>query len=222
VIRPPAVGGWVVKVGGALAKAGALDGALAVIERLIGAGHKIVIVPGGGEYADFIRRHGAENKLPDETTHLQAILAVCQFGHEIAVKMKNARTVASATQARHALAAGKIPVYLPDGAITDSLAPKGWETTSDAIAGAICRRMGYRRLVLLKCVDGVMEGGRLLAIAPVALAVQQGIVDPVFPKALGKDWAVYIINGQHPERLAELIEKGRAEGTRVVKHGTIF
>jgi hypothetical protein len=28
---------------------------------------------------------------------------------------------------------------------------------------------------------------------------------------------VYIINGQHPERLAELIEKGRAEGTRVVR-----
>ena len=206
---------WVVKVGGALAKAGALDWALAMISGLCAEGYKIVVSPGGGAYADFIRRHGEDNMIPDPVTHQQAILSAQQFGHELAWRLAGGEPVNSTHGAMRALADGLVPVFLP-GQWLPPQAPQGWMSTSDTLAAATCHRLGFGGLALLKCVDGVLENGRLLSQATAGQAAQAGVVDPVLGKMIGQRWDVFVLNGMRPERLAALLQDGQAEGTRII------
>ncbi|MDH5511131.1 MAG: hypothetical protein OEZ32_12375 [Nitrospinota bacterium] len=212
---------WVVKVGGSLSKNGALRRALAQIERLSKAGFKIVVAPGGGEYADFIRRQSSLRRLDQLTTHQQAILSVRQFGLELAQALPSGVAVRSCSEARARLREGATPVFLPDERMTDDLAPIGWDTTSDTIAAAILLRVGFGGLVLLKSMDGVERHGRLAAVVPAAEAARVGVVDQAFPKVMRQGWDVFILNGAKPGRLVELLESGILTGTRLsaLPHG---
>ena len=208
---------WVVKAGGSLSKAGALDEALAVVDSLRAAGLKIVVAPGGGEYADFIRRKSRSAMLDDRTSHLQAMHSVCQHGLEIAGRMRNFRAVESGYEARRQLSLGKTPVYLPDdGLCRRTGAPSSWDTTSDTLAAAICARMGFAGLIFLKCVDGAMAGGKLLAEVKASDKALHGILDPQVRRILRPGWDVFIINGQRPERIRRLLVDGSPEGTRII------
>jgi aspartokinase-like uncharacterized kinase len=69
---------WVVKIGGSLEQAPELRNWL---DMLIedGAG-KVVVVPGGGLFADAVREAQARWKFDDGTAHRMAILAMEQYG----------------------------------------------------------------------------------------------------------------------------------------------
>jgi len=206
---------WVVKVGGSLSKNGGLRRALTQIDKLSKAGFKIVVAPGGGEYADFIRRQSSLRRLDQITAHRQAILAIKQFGLELAHALPSGVAVRSRSEALARLKEGATPVFLPDERLTDAFAPIGWDTTSDTIATAILLQVGFGGLVLLKSVDGVERHGRLAAIAPAAEAARAGVVDPAFEKVMRREWDVFILNGRKPGRLGELVESGMLTGTRL-------
>ena len=207
---------WVVKVGGSLSKSGVLSKTLAAIDRLTNDGFHIVVAPGGGQYADFIRTHSARRGLDDKTSHLQAILAVQQFGLELACKLKTGAAVTSIRETDKALSTGATAVFLPSpGLVISSGAPERWDTTSDAIAATLCRRLKFGGLILLKSVDGVAPNGRLIETATATAASRAGVVDPVFPRTVGKDWDVFIINGARPARLEALLRTGHLTGTRL-------
>ncbi|MCW3024506.1 MAG: putative archaeal kinase, partial [Conexibacter sp.] len=68
----------VVKVGGGLARE-AGDGALrALCTRIAEAGarHPLLVVPGGGPFADMVREHDRRFGLRPRTAHWMAILAM--------------------------------------------------------------------------------------------------------------------------------------------------
>jgi len=46
--------------------------------------------------------------------------------------------------------------------------------------------------------------------------VLAGVVDDYFPRVLGQRLRCWIVNGRHPERVAQLVETGRTVGTEVV------
>jgi probable H4MPT-linked C1 transfer pathway protein len=141
----------VVKIGGSLlATPRLLDDALdAIVER--SRHERVVIVPGGGPFADTVRAADREHSLPDETAHWMAILAMDQYAHLLASRRSRLVLVRSANDVRSAYGAGLVPVLAPYQWLhqADPL-PRSWSVTSDSISAWFARALGAERLVLVK------------------------------------------------------------------------
>jgi aspartokinase-like uncharacterized kinase len=116
--------------------------------------------------------------------------------------------------------AGRTTVLLP-GALPLDL-PASWQVTSDSIAAWVADRVGAGRLVLVKEVDGLFaewppagEPLTRLSVAELA-ALRPGGVDAYLPTALaGASFETWVIGGRDPQRLVELLERGKTVGTRI-------
>jgi probable H4MPT-linked C1 transfer pathway protein len=141
----------VAKVGGGLlARPDCLDKVLSVLADAA-AHHPLLIVPGGGPFADAVREQDARIGLPDDAAHWMAILAMDQYAHLIAARLPGATLVWDADGIAQALRSRAIPVLMPSTWLrrADPL-PHSWEVTSDSIAAWIARKVGAARLLLVK------------------------------------------------------------------------
>ena len=123
--------------GGLLAHVEHFDAALATI-GVAATSHQLLIVPGGGPFADAVRDADRRLGLSDAAAHWMAVLAMDQYAHVIAEKLPRAVIVAERREIGDALRAqpvGHIPVLAPYRWLreTDPL-PHSWEVTSDSIA----------------------------------------------------------------------------------------
>lgn len=165
----------IVKLGGSHAFS------LRLVEAVAGAtaaAAPVVIVPGGGPFADAVREAQPRIGFTDTAAHHMAILAMCQYGEALASlhsRLKPANTLAAvqATLARHT-----IPVWTPwplaDG--LDAL-PASWDITSDSLAAWLGNRLNATRLILVKSTEPPASTS---PVAAETLA-RDGIVDPAFP-----------------------------------------
>jgi aspartokinase-like uncharacterized kinase len=212
-VRPDAV----LKVGGSLCVESDRLGRLLTVLRRLASSHTLVLVPGGGRFADEVRRADRRFRLDDSSAHWMAILAMDQTAHLLAAVAGDARLVDDPA----AIHPRRLNVLAPSSWLraTDPL-PHSWSVTSDSIAAWVARRLGARRLVLLKDVDGLFAGppgaGRRSGVRRrVAGARVRGVVDPYFRRALGRGQICWIVNGRRPERVATLLETGSTYGTEV-------
>jgi 5-(aminomethyl)-3-furanmethanol phosphate kinase len=199
----------VVKVGGGLAgDPGALRAWCAQIGAC-GARHPLLVVPGGGSFADTVRAHDRRFELRDETAHWMAILAMDQFGWALSDLIPGAVR-------RHDLGpvrAGAVTILLPYALIRERHPlPASWDVTADSIAAWVAGAASAERLVLVKAVadlsDAELTVDELEALRP------EG-VDAYLPVALRAARVETWVIGREPRRLAELVETGRTTGTRV-------
>ena len=213
-VRPDAV----LKVGGSLCvDPRRLSRLLAVLRRLAPS-RTLVLVPGGGRFADAVRSADRRFRLGDSSAHWMAILAMDQTAHLLAaVAGGDTRLVDDPA----AIRPRRLNVLAPSRWLraADPL-PHSWSVTSDSIAAWIARRVGARRLVLLKDVDGLLTfragaKGRARLRRRVTGAQARGVVDPYFGRALGRGQSCWIVNGRRPERVAALLEVGSTYGTEV-------
>src|SRR5574341_2186012 len=182
--RPDAV----IKIGGSLSRRpAALRRLMAVIGGLART-RALVIVPGGGRFADQVRREDRRFGLGDSAAHWMAILAMDQYAHLLAELVREAAVV----RRRGEIAAGRVNVLAPSRWLrrTDPL-PHSWQVTSDSIAAWVARELRARVLVLLKDVDGLFERDPKGGAAPrLRLRVVRGklrdVVDGYFPRALAR------------------------------------
>jgi aspartokinase-like uncharacterized kinase len=120
----------VVKVGGGIG-----DEALPAVCAALAGRRSLLVVPGGGRFADAVREADRRHGLHAHTSHRMAILAMEQFGWLLSDLIPG------------------VPVLLPSGLPLDEL-PASWDVTSDSIAAWVAHRVGAERLVLVKAVDG--------------------------------------------------------------------
>jgi aspartokinase-like uncharacterized kinase len=144
----------VVKVGGGLGRGAGDDALRALCRRLgeLGERHRLLVVPGGGWFADAVREADRRLGLRAATSHRMAILAMEQFGRLLGDLIPGAAL-------RNDLmltGAGRTEVLLPAGLALDEL-PASWKVTSDSIAAWVARKVGAGRLVLVKAADVVDE-----------------------------------------------------------------
>jgi aspartokinase-like uncharacterized kinase len=132
----------VVKVGGAVLAADAL----AALARIPADG-RTLLVPGGGPFADTVRRVDARLDIGDDAAHWAAILAMDQYAHVLAMRVPGA-TLVTAPGSGVAL-----PILAPYGWLRaiDPL-PHSWDVTSDSIAAWVAGAVGATRLLLVKPV----------------------------------------------------------------------
>ena len=204
-----------IKVGGSL---GARPAQLRrLMETLAEAArrHWLVVVPGGGNFADEVRRADRRFALGDSAAHWMAILAMDQYGYLLARLAPGAALVRS----RRELAPGRLNVLAPSAWLlrADPL-PHSWDVTSDSIAAWIARDVGARRLMLVKHEDGFIgpdRGPRKMPehVRRITLEMFSGVVDPYFARALDPAIGCWLVRGHLPHRISRVIETGH-NGTR--------
>ena len=204
----------VVKVGGSLLAGGSLPSFLPTVGELART-YRLVMVPGGGPFADAVRRACTLHDPGASAAHWMAVLAMDQHAHLLAGLLPTARLATGPDEIASALAEGLLPVLSPFRWLqaVDPL-PHGWHVTSDSIAAWVAARLSARRLVLLKALPGVPgPSGDILAEAPLRSPALAGIVDEYFAQAVEPGLECWVVSGREPERLSELLRDGRTLGT---------
>ena len=158
----------------------------------------IVIVPGGGQFADAVRTAQAGIGYDDRAAHAMALMAMAQFGVALTSLNPALRLAASRAAIRRALKERKAPVWSPEPMASAAALPETWDLTSDSLAAWLAGALGAGRLVLVK--HGHFDAP---AIAAQDLAAR-GIVDPMFPHYLKASGArAWLAAAGDSARLAE-------------------
>ncbi len=163
----------VVKLGGSLGASGQLHRVLKELGRCRAT--RLVIVPGGGEYADAVRACQRRDGFSDLAAHEMALFAMRAFGRAIADLLPGAALVTHLGEVGPSLDRGAVPVCVPVTEILAAALPASWDLTSDSIAAWVAARLRAERLVLVK------SASRHSSQDPRKLA-NDGVVDPLFPE----------------------------------------
>ena len=145
----------VVKLGGSLAASPLLRPWLHAIAAAAG---RVVLVPGGGPFADAVRALQPRLGFNDRTAHALALLAMAQFGIFLAGLAPALTPADGPASIAAALAAGRVPVWLPPPTLgaADGVA-ESWDVTSDSLALWLAIRLAAPALLLIKARPGGAE-----------------------------------------------------------------
>ncbi|MGZ8249810.1 amino acid kinase family protein [Methylomagnum sp.] len=173
--RKPGPITWVVKLGGSLSASDDLPRWLDVL-----AGANVVIVPGGGPFADQVREAQGRWQFDDRTAHVMAILAMAQYGHMLCGLQPRLRSATCFDEIAALIAEEHSVVWLPDPAqLPESEIPASWDVTSDSLAAWLAGRLGAGRLLLVK--SAAIPAGEV----PLARLMEEGVVDAAFGRFVG-------------------------------------
>src|SRR5712691_9068068 len=144
----------VVKIGGRLlAYAEHFD---AVVSAIGAAARerRLLVVPGGGPFADAVREVDRRLRLSVDAAHWMAVLAMDQYAHLVAARLRGGMLVAEPREIAAAFndrLDRQVPVLAPYRWLREAdPLPHAWDVTSDSIAAWVAGRVGARRLVLVK------------------------------------------------------------------------
>lgn len=143
---------WVLKIGGSLQHAGDLSDFLSTLAAH--AAGQAVIVPGGGNFADQVRRLQAEMDLDDVTAHRMALRAMEEYGAFLTCCEPHLQPARTFNDIRRLLAGRKIPVWFPYTLVADNPAiPESWNVTSDTLSLWCAEQLRCRHLFILKATN---------------------------------------------------------------------
>ncbi len=173
-----------VKLGGSTAYDAQMD---VWIAALAGSALPLVIVPGGGPFADQVRDSQKRIGFSDLAAHAMAILAMDQFGHIILDRDERLVPARSFEDIEHALDAGRIPVWLPSAlAIPAPDIRASWDLTSDSLAAWLAGKVGANELLLIKQTSDFSEQDDIASLTA------RGVLDPGFSFVLAAGVGLYL------------------------------
>jgi aspartokinase-like uncharacterized kinase len=146
-------GPLVVKIGGGLLRAEGLDGlrrACADATQLA-AYRPVLVVPGGGPFADAVRAVDAQIGLADDVAHALALRAMDQLGVLLRPLLPAAELLTGLVAPS---ALGVVQAAAAFGDRPD--VPESWAVSSDSLAVLAAGAIGAEEAVLLKPVAGVL------------------------------------------------------------------
>jgi 5-(aminomethyl)-3-furanmethanol phosphate kinase len=142
----------VIKLGGSLATSGKLQQCLDKIDKDF-QGRVVVIVPGGGAFADQVREAQRQWQLDDRTAHLMAILAMQQMALLFKALKPHFMIAASIDQISNQINQQGIYIWSPDVTELDSAGiPSTWDITSDSLSAWLAKTLFADELILVKSV----------------------------------------------------------------------
>ncbi|HSH73003.1 MAG TPA: uridylate kinase [Methylophilaceae bacterium] len=140
---------WVVKLGGSLLGTPELKQWLEVFTRH-GDG-KVVIVPGGGIFADAVRESQKLTDISDLVAHKMAVMAMDQFGVMMTGLNPGLVTAASELEIAERGWQHRAIVWLPSNMVcNDDAIPANWQVTSDSLAAWLAAKLNAEHLILVK------------------------------------------------------------------------
>ena len=205
----------VIKIGGSLI--GSARELVRVLHRYASAEEeRIIIVPGGGVFADTVRTASDTYGISDEAAHWMAVLAMDQYGHYLADGTP-AGLITEITDPESIRTGASVLLVYDLLKRSDSGIEHTWNATSDTIAGWVASQLGA---VFIKAtdVDGILRDGALVSeiTARELLAMGETCVDPVLPRLLiSMSLDCRVVNGKHPDYVIDAI-RGVRRGTVII------
>ena len=217
----------VIKVGGSIAEHPEALKTLCKKLSEIAKKHRLLIVPGGGEFADVVR--GIEKRFVTSAfvSHKMAVLAMDQFGLLLSELIPKAIAIASLEKAKDYWKSETTPVFLPSKMMfREEPLEASWNVTSDSIAAFVALRVKADMAILAKDVDGIFSGdpkknadAKLIKeISASALSKMRGEtgVDRYLPRLLrDKGLDCYVVNGLYPERILQVLDDEETMSTLI-------
>jgi aspartokinase-like uncharacterized kinase len=193
----------VLKIGGSL-----IAVSKDLISYLVGAQVDALVVPGGGPFAETVRRYTAH--LDETTAHWMAVLAMNQYGFYLAAPelavIEGISTIKSG-----------ISILLPFKMLfeNDPL-PHSWIVTSDSIAGWVAHQL-KANLVIATDIDGIVLANKLVSRVEAQELKAETCVDAFLPQLLDiHNLDCTIVNGQHFQRVLDAIQGRDTIGTKII------
>jgi hypothetical protein len=199
----------VVKIGGSLFPRYAID----LAERLKSTDSLIIL--GGGEFANLIRKYDAEMNFSDGANHWTAIDCMDIIAKLVNDKVESAELAFSIDEANKLSNKGFTPIFV----VSEFLKKENpfecsWDVTSDSIAAYVAHVLNAN-LFIVTDVNGIYTrepkepGSTFISKidATTLLTFQESSIDVMLPSLLlefGTD--CYVVNGKYPERVLSLID----------------
>ena len=176
----------VIKLGGSLSYSQELPACLETVAKL---GPGIVVVPGGGAFADQVRMAQHNWQFDDGTAHGMALLAMQQMALLFNGLNKGFVIAGSVAAIGRQLAQGNTVIWSPDrGELDEAGIKPSWEVTSDSLAAWLADRLGAAELILVK--SATIDSG--LSLPQLA---EHGIIDGAFCAMVAEaKFAINILN----------------------------
>jgi aspartokinase-like uncharacterized kinase len=163
---------WVVKLGGSLAHDPALR---AWVSVLVACPDPVVIVPGGGPFADEVRRLQRTWLFDDVRAHALALRAMDLFGEVLCALHPDLRPLESLDAWNTESREPATRVWVPSrDVLADASVEASWDITSDSLSAWLARRVRARGLLLVKSAEPRTEDTDLVSL------VREGLVDRAF------------------------------------------
>lgn len=168
---------WVVKLGGSLLGSPELARWLDTLVKI--SDGKVLIVPGGGMFADAVRQAQETSLINDAVAHHLALLAMDQFGLLLAGMNPGLVTASSELEIAERGWQHRGIVWLPSRMVlADESIPKNWHVTSDSLSAWVANKIGSEHLVLVKSKD-LANYAKTSPIAMQTL-IADGLIDNAF------------------------------------------
>ena len=168
---------WVIKLGGSLLSSGRLNEWLSIIVEF-GKG-KLVIVPGGGCFADQVREAQKKWKFDDKAAHQMALLAMEQTAYLLKSVAPDLSLTDSTEGIEEVVNLNKVPVWLPCKMIdTCQDITSNWNVTSDSLALWLAGKLNAEHTMLVKSLSASNRNARQLS--------DFNMVDKAFPEFVKK------------------------------------
>ncbi|NOU26046.1 MAG: uridylate kinase [Methylotenera sp.] len=140
---------WVVKIGGSLLGAPELKKWLEILVKF--SDGKVVIVPGGGLFANSVREAQQISNVSDAVAHHMALLAMDQFGLMLTGLNPTLVTASSELEIAERGWQHRATVWLPSKMVmADESILKNWHVTSDSLSAWLANKLGAEQLILVK------------------------------------------------------------------------
>lgn len=183
---------WVIKLGGSLLGAPELGKWLETIVKF--SDGKVVIVPGGGLFANSVREAQQISNVSDAVAHQMALLAMDQYGVMLAGINPALVTASSELEIAERGWQHRGIVWLPSKMVlADESIPQNWQVTSDSLAAWLANKLGAEQLVLVKSKPMLTYQTH----APTALQhlVDDEVIDSQFTNYIsGQHYQTWVLN----------------------------
>jgi len=181
----------------------------------VGSSSRLVLVVGGGPFAEAVRQFDRLHRLGEARAHVLALRAmelstalVEQLVPQTVIVDRLDHLPAAWSQSRWPIVTPG--VWLDEG---PEPLPHTWEVTSDSIAARLAERLGAETLTLLKSVS-VPLGTTL------EQAAERGVVDRWFPRAARGIARVRLVNLRDPEWRAVPLTPAERPGPNCPRPGS--
>lgn len=200
----------IIKLGGSLLRSEELSAWLESIAAFA-TDSNIIIVPGGGEFADKVREMQTLLRFDDQSAHRMALLAMCQYGYLLAGINPKIQIVED-LEALSSNLGKKLPLlWLPTALIQDdSDIAASWDFTSDSIAVWLANQLAADRLILVKPKELNHAGASLKK------HIENGDLDKGFQEVTEQyPGEIHFMDKRHYLRLTDLFKhEAAAQRTR--------
>jgi len=184
------------------------------IDALAAARTPLVVVPGGGPFADQVREAQAKIGFSDKAAHAMAIHGMDQFGLMLCDLSRRFFPARLEHQLREIVEEGNIPVWLPSTmTIGRSDIPASWDVTSDSLAAWLAGKLAADTLLLIK------QSRDLRADDDVAALERRGIIDACLPSLLPSSVHLLVAGPDHIPDATRLMAEGKLPGLSIARSG---